>query len=111
MATHMIPRNTKGEGRILYIFSTKAIIYMAISLVIGLPFYLIFSTLKIKSVGIGILVFFALIGFSVGTFKIPESNQFEITKKAGGLNIDEAVIRLIKFKQKKNRIYIYKGGK
>ena len=54
---------------------------------------------------------FALIGFSVGTFKIPESNQFEITKKAGGLNIDEAIIRLIKFKQKKNRIYIYKGGK
>ena len=46
MATHMIPRNTKGEGRILYIFSTKAIIYMAIGLVIGLPFYFIFDAVK-----------------------------------------------------------------
>ena len=66
------------------------------------------SSLVLGAILVGV---FALIGFSVGTFKIPESNQFEITKKAGGLNIDEAVIRLIKFKQKKNRIYIYKGGK
>lgn len=50
---------------------------------------------------------FGLIGFAIGTFKIPESNQFEITKKAGGLNIDEVIIKLIKFKQKKNRIYVY----
>ncbi len=27
MGTYMIPRNTKGEGRILFIFSTKAIIF------------------------------------------------------------------------------------
>ena len=26
MGTYMIPRNTKGEGRILFIFSTKALI-------------------------------------------------------------------------------------
>ncbi len=50
---------------------------------------------------------FGLIGFVIGTFKIPESNQFEITKKAGGLGIDEVILKLIKFKQKKNRIYIY----
>lgn len=30
MGTHMIPRNTKGEGRILFIFSTKAMIYTAV---------------------------------------------------------------------------------
>lgn len=30
MATHMIPRNTKGEGRILFIFSTKAMIYTVV---------------------------------------------------------------------------------
>lgn len=108
MATHMIPRNTKGEGRILYIFSTKAIIYMAISLVIGLPFYLIFSTLKIKSVGIGILVFFALMGFSVATFKIPDAQAFKVTRLVGGENIDDVVLRYIKFKKKKNKIYITK---
>ncbi|MDO5556010.1 MAG: hypothetical protein Q4G09_05125 [Clostridia bacterium] len=27
MATHQIPRNVSGEGRILFIFSTKALIY------------------------------------------------------------------------------------
>ena len=30
MGTHMIPRDTKGEGRILFIFSTKAMIFTAI---------------------------------------------------------------------------------
>lgn len=30
MGTHMIPRNTKGEGRILFVFSTKALIYTAV---------------------------------------------------------------------------------
>lgn len=108
MATHMIPRNTKGEGRILYIFSTKAIIYIAIGLVIGLPFYLIFSTLKIKSVGIGFLVFFALIGFIVATFKIPDIQAFKVTRLVGGENIDDIILRYIKFKKKKNKIYITK---
>ena len=30
MGTHMIPRNTKGENRILFIFSTKALIFTAV---------------------------------------------------------------------------------
>lgn len=30
MGTYMIPRNTKGEGRILYIFSTKALIFTVV---------------------------------------------------------------------------------
>lgn len=30
MGTYMIPRNTKGEGRILFIFSTKALIYTVV---------------------------------------------------------------------------------
>lgn len=30
MGTYMIPRDTKGEGRILFIFSTKAMIYTAV---------------------------------------------------------------------------------
>lgn len=51
--------------------------------------------------------FFGLIGFAIGTFKMPESNNFEITKKAGGESIDEVILRAIKFKQKKNRIYVY----
>ena len=46
MNTYNIPRNVKGEGRILYIFSTKAIIYTAIGLAIGLLFYFIFLHCK-----------------------------------------------------------------
>lgn len=30
MGTYMIPRNTKGEGRILFIFSTKALIFTVV---------------------------------------------------------------------------------
>lgn len=50
---------------------------------------------------------FALIGFAIGTFKIPDSQNFEITKKAGGENIDEVILRAIKFKRKNKRVYVY----
>jgi len=80
--------------------------------IIGVVFYYLFSLLKLTYVGIGVAILFALIGFAIGTFKIPESGTFEITRKAGGSNIDEVILRLIKFKQKKNRIYLYtKEGK
>ncbi len=79
---------------------------------LGLIFYYIFSLMKLNYVGIGITILLALIGFTIGTFKVPESSTFEITKKASGENIDEVILRYIKFKQKKNRIYLYtKEGK
>lgn len=75
-------------------------------------FYYIFSLIKWTYVGIGFAVGFAAIGFAIGTFKVPESSAFEITRKASGSSIDEAILRYIKFKQKKNRIYLYtKEGK
>ena len=43
MGTYMIPRNTKGEGRILFIFSTKALIYTVVGGLIGMPFYYLFK--------------------------------------------------------------------
>ena len=69
-----------------------------------LPISIIKSGTIITIVTIGI---FALIGFSIATFKIPESTSFEITKKAGGEAIDEIILRYIKFKKKKNKIYVY----
>ena len=36
MATHNIPRNVKGEGRILSVFSYKALVYTAVGLGVGL---------------------------------------------------------------------------
>lgn len=75
-------------------------------------FYYIFSLINLTYVGIGITALLAVIGFVIATFKIPESATFEVTRKAGGEPIDEVIIRAIKFKQKKKRIYLYaKEGK
>ena len=107
MKSYYIPRDYKGEGRILYIFSTKALIYTAVGAAIGLIFYFLFSLINLKIIGIIITAIFGLIGFSIATFKIPESQNWEITKKNGGQNIDDVIIRAIKFKMRKNKIYVY----
>lgn len=107
MGTYNLPRNVKGEGRILFIFSTKSLITTCIGGAIGLIFYFIFSILKLKMVGIAVTLFFALIGYAIGMFKIPDTNGFEITRKAGGENIDDIIIRYIKFKKNSKKLYIY----
>lgn len=106
MATHYIPRNVKGEGRILYIFSTKALITTAIGGGIGLLFFFIFSAVGIKMVGIILLLIFALLGFAVGTVKIPAITGIKFTKNVAGDSIDDVVMRYIKLKMNK-KIYTY----
>lgn len=107
MGTYNIPRNVKGEGRILFIFSGKSLIWSAIGALVGLPFYLILGALNMNIVGIVIMVFFALIGFLIGTFKIPEIGAIKFTKSVGGEKIDDVIKRAIKFKQKGNKLYLY----
>ncbi|MBR3163166.1 MAG: PrgI family protein [Clostridia bacterium] len=106
MQTYEIPRDYRGEGRILYIFSTKGLIYTAVGAAIGLIFYFIFKLIKLTVVGIVITLIFALIGFCIGTFKMPDNKKFSITQKTGGEKIDDVIMRYIRFKQKKNRIYV-----
>ena len=108
MQTYEIPRNYKGEGRILYIFSTKALIYTSIGAGIGLIFYFMFRIMGLSMVGLIITLVFGLIGFIIGTVKVPESTAFEMTKKTGGENIDDVILRWIKFKKNGNKIYVYK---
>ena len=108
MRTYEIPRNYKGEGRILFIFSTKALIYSTVGIGIGLLFYLIFKIAGLSTIGIIFTIIGGLIGFSIGTFKIPETSAFKFTKLVGGENIDDIILRWIKFRKKKNKIYIYK---
>ena len=107
MGTYNIPRNVKGEGRILFIFSTKSLIYTIVGGVIGLPFYFLFSALKLTLIGIIVVAILALIGFAIATFKFPELGAFKATKKIGGENIDEIILRAIKFKKKGKKIYLY----
>ena len=103
MGTYYLPRNVKGEGRILFIFTTKSLIYTVIAGGIGLLFYFLFSLLGMTMV--------ALIGFLIGTVKMPELGKFEFAKKTGGENLDDILKRAIKFKTKGKKIYVYKGGK
>ena len=107
MGTYNLPRNVKGEGRILFIFSSKALITTCIGGVAGLVFYFIFNLLGLKMVGIVITLIFAFIGFAIGTFKVPDTNGLEITRKTGGENIDDVIKRYIKFKTNKKKYYVY----
>lgn len=116
MGTYNIPRNTKGEGRLFYIFSTKALIYTVAGLVIGGILKWIFGFLgkmipsingAISLIGTIFMIILALLGFAIGTFKIPRTDRFEITRKAGGINIDKVLLESIKFYFKKNKYYIY----
>ena len=109
MGTYNLPRNVKGEGRILFVFSAKALMYTFFGDVVGLIFYLIFSLINLSAVGLVITGIFGLLGFIIGTFKMPDSNAFDITKKTGGENIDDVIGRFIKFKLQKNKIYMYKN--
>ena len=107
MQIHEIPRNYKGESRILYIFSTKALMWTGAGAIVGGILYLLFRALNLSMIGIGCVIFFGVIGFCIGTFKMPESKKFKITEKTGGEAIDDVIKRWIKFKQRKNKIYVY----
>ena len=58
-------------------------------------------------IGIIVALIFAAIGYGIATIKIPETNNFDITRKAGGEKLDEVILRLINFKRKRKRIYVY----
>jgi len=107
MGTYNVPRNVKGEGRILFIFSTKSLVSTAIGGGIGIIFYFIFKILGFALVGVVITLIFALIGYAIGMFKIPDTNGLEITRKTGGENIDDIIKRYIKFKKNNKKIYVY----
>lgn len=107
MGTYNIPRNVKGEGRILFIFSTKSLVTTCAGGVIGLVAYFIFKIIGLGFIGLIIAAICALIGYVIGMFKIPESAGLEICKKTGGENIDDVIKRYIKFKKNEKKLYVY----
>lgn len=111
MGTYNIPRNVKGEGRILFIFTGKSMIYTVIGGGVGLLFYFIFSLIGLNMIGLIITAVFALIGFAIGTLKVPNMEKFEFAKKTGGENLDDVIKRAIKFKTGGKKIYIYREEK
>lgn len=113
MARHSytIPRDTKGEGRILMIFTKKAFLWTIASATVGLlTVYLICAILGATLIGLIFVLIFGIIGFIIGTLKMPNSQNFEIFRKTGGEDIDEILIRLYKFKKGGKKIYLYDAG-
>ena len=106
MGTYYIPRNYRGESRILYIFTVKSLITTAVGAMVGAMFWAIFKALGMNLVGIIIMAFFALVGFAIGALKIPTIVAFPITKKIGGEPIGEIILRYMKFK-KNRKMYVY----
>ena len=111
MNSYNIPRNVKGEGRILYIFSTKALIYTFVGILIGSIFYFIFNLMGMSTLGVIFIILFGAIGFVIATFRVPDTSAFKITQKTGGEKIDDVIIRYIKFKLQKGKIYVYDQDK
>ena len=108
MGTYNVPRDVSGEDRILFIFSRKALVYTIGAASAGLVFYFLFSLFKMKMVGMIIMGIFAVIGFIVGTLKVPNMKKFKVTRVNGGEKLDDVIRRTILFKKRGNRIYIYK---
>lgn len=107
MSTYNLPRNVKGEGRILFIFTTKSLIYAAIGAGVGLILYLILSMLGLTFIGMLTILIFALIGYGIGMLKVPNIGSLKATRVVGGENLDDVIRRAIKFKRKNNKIYVY----
>lgn len=109
--SYMIPRDTKGEGKILMIFSKKSFIGTMIAGGVALiTIYPICLMFKLKIVGIIFVLIFGLIGFIITSMKMPNSSNFEILRKTGGEDIDEILLRLIKFKKYGKNVYSYYTG-
>lgn len=105
--TYTVPRNVKGETRLLYIFSVKSLITTIIGAVIGIPFFLIFSSMQMTFAGIIIIIIFAAIGYGVGVLTIPDTPIIGNLRKAGGEKVSDILIRTLTF-YKRKKIYLYR---
>ena len=106
MGTYYIPRNLRGETRILYIFTVKSLITTVAGGLVGALFMFLLSAFNMKLVGFIIMGIFALIGFAIGAIKIPVIAGIPVTKKIGGEPLSEIILRWIKFKKNK-KMYVY----
>ena len=77
MGTYNLPRNVKGEGRILFVFSSKALIYTTIGAGIGLFIYFITKMLGVGIIGIISMIVLGLCGFIIGHLKCQMRQHFK----------------------------------
>lgn len=106
MSTHYIPKDLRGETRILLIFTVKSLITTAIFAGIGLIIFLIFSAIGMKIVGVIIMIIMAIFGYAFGTVKIKKITGWNFTKNIEGDSMDDVIVRFVKFKSSR-KIYSY----
>ena len=107
MGSYYIPSDKlKGESRILLIFTPKSLIFTAVGALIGFIFYLIFSAMNLSTVGVIIMVIFALIGYALVSIKIPANGTTRLQKNVGGLTLCEIIVAYYTFK-KNRKLYNY----
>ncbi|MDD2375860.1 MAG: hypothetical protein PHD15_01215 [Clostridia bacterium] len=107
--TYTVPRNVKGESRLLYIFTVRSFITTAACGMLGFVISVVFSIIGLKMAGWIVMVILALIGFGVGTLTIPDTPIVGNLRKAGGEKLGDIIIRTITFRSRK-KIYIYREG-
>jgi hypothetical protein len=58
-------------------------------------------------IGIIVALIFAAIGYGIATIKFQKQIILILLEKQGGEKLDEVILRLINFKRKGKRIYVY----
>ena len=89
------------------IFSTKSLIWTAGAALVGFIIFQILKMIGLTTPGMVVLVVCSVAGFVIGTCKMPAIDSFKLTRQTAGENIDDIIKRAIKFKLKRNRIYVY----
>ena len=95
MGTYYIPRNVKGEGRILFIFSKKALIYTTIGAGIGLVIAMLIYQIS-KNYIVALIIFAICSG---GTFA-------SVIKDKNGGSIAQTIKNVIIF-VKSQKVFKY----
>ena len=105
--TYTVPRSAKGESRILYVFTVTGLIFTIAFALVGLLIRMLVASFLPSVVGWVIVGVFAVVGFVIGTLKIPDSNVMGPLRKAGGEKIRDILFRTITFTKRK-KIYLYR---
>lgn len=108
--TYTVPRNVKGESRLLYIFTMKSIVTTAIFAALGLPIFFILNNFGMTLPGLITLSVFGAIGYFIGVLKIPDTPLVGNLRKAGGEEVSDILIRIATFGRRK-KIYVYRPSK
>lgn len=107
--TYTVPRSAKGESRILNIFTVKSLLSTVGFAVVGLIPFFIFQAIGLTTIGVIILVVFAVLGYGMAMLTIPDSPVMGKLRKAGGEKLGDIVWRTITFSKRK-AIYLYREG-